>query len=98
MHKLMSMPAIDEDETSSGDDDQVGEIKRKVKKSIPKAVKRQNSVKLKGNKHHLIEEGDEDEEEQELIKTQSKGVRNFFRDLFSCTRRAKHENAHSRLK
>ena len=102
MHKLMSMPAINEDETSSGEDEQPAEMKRKPKKKISKSINRPNSVKRTDNKHHFIEEGDEEEEEEEkekheLIRTQSKGVKHFFRDLFSCTKKEKYEKTHSRL-
>ena len=115
MHKLTSMPAINEDESSSEDDERPGEIKRKPKKKIhvhkTKSIKRPNSVILRDNKHNFIEEDEdgeekekesenEKEEKHELIraqKPQSKGVKDFFKGLFSCTKSEKYVKAHSRL-
>ena len=96
MHKLKSMPAIDEDESSPEEDELPNNgnatNKRKVKRRKPK------KATLKKDNRHFIEEKDETEEEQEPVKVTNKGVKKFFRGLFSCTKAQKYEKSDALLK
>ena len=98
MHKLMSMPAINEADTSSeeeeGDNERKTPKKRKGKK--PKVKTGSGSMKTHP---HFIEEKDEIEEEIPPVKPPPrKGIKHFFRGLCSCTKEKKYDRSGALLK
>ena len=97
MHKLTSMPAINEDETSSEEEEE-GDTQRKSAKKRRAKRPRPKGLSIKSNPQYISEEDETSDDILPPRPPSPKGIKRFIRGLFTCSKGHTYDRSKSLLK